>query len=76
MANYKILVVNLDRSPERLAAISAQLEKLGVPFERVVALDGRELADDFVEAASPKQLVNKTYHRALSKAEVACSLSH
>ena len=76
MANYRILVINLDRSPERLAAISAQLEKLDVPFERVVALDGKELADDFIEAASPKQIVGKTYHRALSKAEVACSLSH
>ena len=42
MANYRILVINLDRSPERLAAISAQLEKLDVPFERVVALDGKE----------------------------------
>jgi len=76
MLNYKVLVINLARSPERLAAIASQLDAIGVSFERVDALDGKELSDDFIEEVSPAQLVGKSYHRALSNAEVACSLSH
>ena len=76
MSGYKILVINLDRSPDRLAAIAAQLEKLGLPFERVAAIDGKTLSDEYIEEVSPQQIVSKKYHRALSRAEVACSLSH
>ena len=76
MLKYKVLVINLARSPERLAAIASQLDTIGVPFERIDALDGKTLSDDFIEEVSPAQIVSKSYHRALSKAEVACSLSH
>ena len=76
MLNYKVFVINLARSPERLAAIASQLDAIGVPFERIDALDGKTLSDDFIEEVSPAQVVGKSYHRALSKAEVACSLSH
>jgi len=76
MLNYKVLVINLARSPERLEAIRAQLEAINVPFERIDAFDGRNLSDEFVEQVSPAHIVKKSYHRALSKAEVACSLSH
>ena len=76
MPGFKVLVINLDRSPERLASITEQLDRIGMDFDRVAALDGRELSDDFIEKASPQEIVSKTYHRALSKAEVACSLSH
>jgi glycosyl transferase family 25 len=76
MLNYKVLVINLERSPERLAAIRSQLDAIGVPFERINAFDGKTLSDEFIEKVSPADVVTKTYHRALSKAEVACSLSH
>jgi len=76
MLNYKVLVINLARSPDRLAAITEQLNAINIPFERIDALDGRNLSDEFVEEVSPARIVSKSYHRALSKAEVACSLSH
>lgn len=76
MQNYKVLVVNLDRSPDRLAAISAQLEQVDVPFDRITALDGKTLSSDFIDEHSPPEIVSKSYHRKLSRAEVACSLSH
>ena len=34
-------VINLDRRPDRLAEISAHLKELGLPFERIPALDGQ-----------------------------------
>ncbi len=76
MSKFKILVINLDRSADRLASISSQLERVGMSFERVAAFDGKALSDEFVQEHSPKRVVSKTYHRALSNAEVACSLSH
>lgn len=76
MLSYKVFVINLARSPERLAKIALQLDAIGIPFDRIDALDGKELSDEFIEKVSPARIVSKSYHRALSKAEVACSLSH
>ena len=76
MLNYSVFVINLARSTERLAAITAQLDAIGVAFERIDAIEGKTLSDDAVEQVSPSHVVRKTYHRALSKAEIACSLSH
>lgn len=40
------LVINLDRSPERLDAIRAQLEPQGLVVERVPAVDARLISED------------------------------
>jgi GT2 family glycosyltransferase/GR25 family glycosyltransferase involved in LPS biosynthesis len=37
----KVYVLNLDRRPDRLATVSAHLKRLGIPFERYAAVDGR-----------------------------------
>jgi glycosyl transferase family 25 len=76
MLNYKVLVINLQRSPGRLAKIKQQLEKHGVEFERIEAVDGAQLSDDFIEQVSPAELVRANYYRPLSNGEIACSLSH
>jgi glycosyl transferase, family 25 len=39
----KLYVINLDRAPERMARIGGLLDGLGVNFERVAAVDGRNL---------------------------------
>ena len=41
----KIFLINLDKNPNRLAASKAQLDALGVEFERVRAVYGRDLTD-------------------------------
>ena len=76
----RIYVINLDRSPERLTRISGQLKKARLGFERVPAVDGRDL--DLGESdVSMAQLVDvdhwrKYHHRTLLPAEVGCYLSH
>lgn len=45
MTGFQTWVINLDRAPERLARISAQLQALGMPFERLAAVDARALSD-------------------------------
>ncbi len=39
----KLYVINLDRAPERMARIGGLLDGMGVPYERVTAVDGRAL---------------------------------
>jgi hypothetical protein len=38
----KVLVCNLDRRPDRLAWVTEQCKAVGIEFERVVAVDGRD----------------------------------
>ncbi|WP_110458392.1 glycosyltransferase family 25 protein [Shewanella algidipiscicola] len=76
MLKYKVFVINLARSPERMARISQQLADANVPFERIEGVDGNLLSDAEIEQVSPAALVRKHYYRALNKGEVGCSLSH
>ena len=67
MSGDRIFVINLARSKERLATMSAALEAQGLTFERVDAVDGAVLDDSVVQAVAPPELIQKTYHRPLSK---------
>ena len=55
-----VYVINLDRRPDRLASISENLQKIGVPWERVPAIDGMNLQGT----------------KWLDQSSLACSLSH
>ena len=59
-------LINLDRSPERLAHMTAELGRASVAFTRVAAVDGERLAEADVADANP----------ALSRGEIGCFLSH
>lgn len=58
-----ILLINLERRPDRLAFMAAQLDALGLPFERIDAVDGRA-----IDLGPPTKLVTGV--------ERACGLSH
>lgn len=60
----KCLVINLDRSPDRLATIAAEFARIGIPFERVAAVDAR---NDHLNFPAPPHLTGP---------EIACFLSH
>jgi glycosyl transferase family 25 len=59
------LVINLDRSPERMAHMEAQLSRLGVAYDRLQAVDGRTLDRDYVGKFPP-----------MAASQVGCYLSH
>jgi GR25 family glycosyltransferase involved in LPS biosynthesis len=44
----RVLVINLDRRPERMAQIAEQLDRFAIAFERLAAVDGKDVK---VEAA-------------------------
>lgn len=58
----KCLVINLDRSADRLAEVTAEFARIGIPFERVAGID----------AATGAPVIAPP----LTEAEVCCFLSH
>lgn len=63
-----VLVINLDRAPERLTHMRSEFERVGADFTRLAATDGRLL-----DAADS---LNALEGRPLSKGEIACFMSH
>ncbi|MER8413263.1 MULTISPECIES: glycosyltransferase family 25 protein [unclassified Mesorhizobium] len=68
----KRLVINLDRSPDRLARVTAEFARIGVPFERVQAIDARDRPD----LDQLPQNVGYRNRLPLTDGEIACLLSH
>ncbi len=68
-------VINLDRAPERLARIAAQLQALGLPYTRLPAVDARALTP-----GQHRSLDEAAYRRKHGMTpvlgELGCYLSH
>jgi glycosyl transferase family 25 len=66
----KILVINLDRAPQRLQRMASLFAELGLDFTRVPAVDGRDLADRQGSGS------RKGMYYDLGSGEIGCFLSH
>jgi glycosyl transferase, family 25 len=71
-----VYVINLDRSTERLAQISAALHAAGLVFERVPAIDASELDSAISKRVYDEHANRRNYLAPLSPQEMACFLSH
>lgn len=76
MANIPIFVINMARDVERMASMSAQLDKFNLPFERIEAVDGRNLS-----ATQKMELYSDFWYRLVhgrsaTNGEIGVSLSH
>lgn len=71
-----VFVINLDKSPERMAKISKRLNELDIPFERISGVYGASLTKQELELAYDPALNLKTYRRALPCGEIGCYMSH
>ena len=74
MAPLPIFVINLDRSPERLALLSAQARASGLRFERISAIDGTRQLPSW--AAVQFMNAHGGIRGGLSEGEVGCYASH
>ena len=73
------LVINLDKSPNRLKSISTQLSRNNLSFERISAIDGSKLKEDRIkEITFPLDHFDSKvrFTRALTNGEIGCFLSH
>lgn len=73
---YKIFAINLERSESRWKAMRVQLERLGLPYERFSAVDGREISDEVLRRHYSAELNRRKYYVDLSRSEIACYISH
>ena len=72
------LVINLDRSKERLESVSKQLSAQGLSFQRIPAVDGRKLnPEQLSRLEAPYDAPEKfVFTKALWPNEIGCFLSH
>jgi len=70
-----IFVINLRRSPERMASMAGQLAELGLTFERVEGIDGQCLSPDLASLYDP-EAARRFHGRELGPGEIAVSLTH
>lgn len=74
--NIPILVINLDRRPDRKNTITKELENLGIKnYEIVSAIDGKKLTSDELNTVYDNKQ-SREIHRVMTATEVACALSH
>ena len=71
---FLTLLINLPQSSERLEQSSAGLTRAGMAFERVDAVDGRQLPGD--ELARFGLGWHRKYFQPLRPGEIGCYLSH
>jgi glycosyl transferase family 25 len=75
MDRLQTWVINLDRAPERLARISGQLQRLGLPYTRLPAVDARALTPA-QRAAFDAPGYHRRHGMTPVPGELGCYLSH
>ncbi len=75
MKKIPTYVINLDRSPNRLDYVTRQLSKIGLPFERIVAIDGSKIETKSLEFYQQQSRHSWIHYATLSAGEVGCALS-
>lgn len=75
-ASLLTLVINLERSTQRLQAMSHRLQALGLPWRRLPAVDGRELAGRWPAGEVDEPGYRRWHGRPLPAPEVGVYLSH
>jgi glycosyl transferase family 25 len=75
--NYKIFIINLDRSVERYTHALAQLSAWPeLPVERISAADGRLMSDTELNQYYAEDLNRQHFHKLLKAGEKGCYISH
>lgn len=73
----KVYVINLDRAPERMRNMTEELESVHLPFERIPAIDGRDID---LKTADRRTVNEKRYlfchGKRFNPNELGCYLSH
>lgn len=72
---WRVFLINLEQSTDRLKACRAKFEQLGVEFERIPAICGESLTQDEIDAVYDAT-DSRAYYKELNAGEVGCYLSH
>ena len=69
----KAYCINLDRRPDRLAHMTAEFARAGIPFERIPAVDGQ---DPEVAATAARLPLSSLSNKRISTGAYGCMQSH
>jgi|LSQX01.2.fsa_nt_gb glycosyl transferase family 25 len=70
-----VWIINLKRDTERLQFMQEQMERLGIDYRVIEAIDGRSLGEDEKEPYS-KSIALRDFGRELTPGEIGCALTH
>jgi GR25 family glycosyltransferase involved in LPS biosynthesis len=70
----RVFLINLERSPDRLIHATNTFKQVGLPFERIAAVDGTKLDMEHIETFADREAVEKD--KWLTSSAIGCSLSH
>jgi glycosyl transferase, family 25 len=72
----KILLINLDKSKERLALCDKRMIAAQLSYERISAVYGADLDTTQIDQHYSKHLGWRSYYKELNVGEIGCYLSH
>lgn len=70
-----VWIINLKRDTERLQFMQEQMQRLGIDYRVIEAVDGRSLAEDEKTPYS-KSIALRDFGRELTPGEIGCALTH
>jgi len=73
---FKVFLINLDKSTDRLELCQNELKKYNIDFERIPGVYGKDLTTEEVETIYDESRNDKHYKKPLSLGEIGCYLSH
>ncbi|MFN2166137.1 MAG: glycosyltransferase family 25 protein, partial [Anaerolineae bacterium] len=68
-------LINLDRSPDRLAMATAEFERIGQAFTRIAGIDGADVPPEYADWVSQELAVQQGNLRMIP-GKIGCHLSH
>lgn len=74
----KAYLINLDKDTDRLGFFKANFDRLGIPFERIPAVDGRTFSEEDYQSfmqTRPRDY-NRTQTKTWLRGQMGCFLSH
>jgi len=72
----KVFLINLDSSTERFTFMDEQLKLLGIEYQRISAVYGKDLHDADIAKVYDLQKNLQKYDKKLNVGEIGCYLSH
>ena len=74
--SLQVYLVNLDKSTDRSENIKPLIENLHYPYERISAVYGKELSQDYIKSVTNPEKYKILMHNEIGVGTIGCFLSH
>lgn len=76
--SHKVIsyLINLNNATERLEHVFPLIQRLNFPVQRIVAVDGNELSDDYISSITDEVSYLKFFRMMPENGTIGCALSH